>query len=463
MTGRVELDEVQGNVLHAYGGDFPHAEYVRFSVASAQGACALLRRWTRRVSFGRRPKGTKRPPHLNVALTFGGLRALGVPADVLAAFPKEFCEGAHARAASLGDRWPLDHAFDPGDLMLVVHAATASDLKGFVAELQAEVDGPGAPLVHVDTRAASLPASAREHFGFADGASQPAVEGVDTDPVGDGVYSAVVPRGGPLLRRIGSALEDLGVKPVTRRWRLVRTGEFVLGYENEDERLPAGPPAPLGPNGTFMVYREMPQHVSVFRDYVRQKADELGMDEEVLGAKIVGRFTDGTPIAVSRAPDPVIASSRERENHFLYAGDREGYRCPVGAHVRRTNPRDGLGGGADRTARHRIIRRGLPFGTAEDGGLVFVCFQSSIANGFEFIQREWINRGDGLGIGPDPDFLLQQASGKDGRPTGRMVLPGHRTAVLDPPEEPFVTVSGCAYLFVPSRRACEWLGRLHTD
>src|SRR3712207_7169357 len=41
--------------------------------------------------------------------------------------------------------------------------------------------------------------------------------------------------------------------------------------------------------------------------------------------------------------------------------DTFGYRCPVGSHMRRTNPRDAkvVGGGGHL---HRIIRRAMPYG-----------------------------------------------------------------------------------------------------
>jgi deferrochelatase/peroxidase EfeB len=292
-----------------------------------------------------------------------------------------------------------------------------------------------------------------EAFGFADGRSQPAIEGVDTHAVGDGVYANRAVAAGGLLRRLGAAAESAGLKRKPRGWRLIRAGEFLLGYENEDGVLPPAPPAPLGPNGTYMVYRELDQNKAAFDGYLEKTARAHGIGEKQLGAKIVGRWQDGTPVA--RVPDdPDVTVSHRRANDFRYEDDLDGFGCPLGAHVRRANPRDGLPGGAERTMRHRIIRRGMPY----EGGLAFICFSASIENGFEFIQREWINDGTVFGL-DGPDFLLQQRNG-DGRPHGRMVIPGYRTIILQPPDEPFVTVQGCDYLFVPSRRACAWLAGL---
>jgi Dyp-type peroxidase family len=263
------------------------------------------------------------------------------------------------------------------------------------------------------------------------------------------------------LRRVEELAEDLGVKPIRRRWRPVAAGEFVLGYENEDGRLPKGPPAPLGPNGTFMVYRELQQHVEAFGRYVKEHAARFDLPAELLRAKLVGRWRDGTPLVLSpTTSNTIIASSKRRANDFLYGNDRDGLACPLGAHARRANPRDALPGGAERTRRHRIIRRGMPYaGPGDETGLAFVCFSSSISDGFEFIQRSWCNSGEAFGLGRERDLLLQQ--GGPGELTG-MAIPMRDggTVVLPPPPRPFVTVRGCEYLFVPSRRTSAWLATL---
>ena len=73
--------------------------------------------------------------------------------------------------------------------------------------------------------------------------------------------------------------EDLFERYVVLKWRAIRAGEFVLGYENESGIHPEGPPAPLGPNGTFMVYRKLEQHVKRFRDHMESEAVRLGFDQ----------------------------------------------------------------------------------------------------------------------------------------------------------------------------------------
>ena len=141
----------------------------------------------------------------------------------------------------------------------------------------------------------------REHFGFADGCSQPAIEGVNTDPVGGGVYARVGPCWWRPLRSLELLLEDLGLKSIRKRWRLIRAGEFILGYENEDGTLPAGPPAPLGPNGTFMVYRPMSQDVGRFNDHVAARPSAWDSNRSFSGPK-------------SLAVGPTARRSRSRPN-----------------------------------------------------------------------------------------------------------------------------------------------------
>ncbi len=211
-------------------------------------------------------------------------------------------------------------------------------------------------------------------------------------------------------------------------------------------------PVALGRNGTYAVYRKLAQDVVAFRRFVRE---EGRADPDLLAAKMMGRWPSGAPLVLAgQADDPDLAADPRRNNDFDYVGDRLGYRCPRGAHVRRAHPRkDPL-----TERRHLLIRRGLPYGRAladgapEDGadrGLVGVFLNASIERQYEFVQRVWINspRFDDLQNDPDPitgpgggDFSWQ------GRPPRRLRgLPR------------FVTVRGGEYFFVPSITAMRFL------
>ncbi len=346
--------------------------------------------------------------------------------------------------------------------MISLHSRDPANGAAEWAKLQRRL-APSFKLVHSLVASFSPREGDRERFGFADGLSQPAIERVDIDAVGNGVYATHAPRAGGLRRRASLALEDLGLQALSREWRVIRTGEFLLGYENEDGDMPEGSDAPLGPNSTFMVYREIDQHVAAFNEYVTTHAKPLELSEEALRAKIVGRWRTGAS-ATQHHPDPDAASHPRRANDFLYSHDPNGFACPLGAHTRRANARDSLPGGAEEVMRHRIIRRGMPYAPGGDEtepqrqGLAFVCFSASIEAGFEFIQRNWINDGVAFGLDTQRDFLLQDWA-EDGSGTP-MVIPGYQSKVLAPPPRPFVNVRGCEYLFVPSRSACAWLAGL---
>ena len=133
-------------------------------------------------------------------------------------------------------------------------------------------------------------------------------------------------------------------------------------------------------------------------------------------------------------------------------------RCPLGAHIRRTNPRDAKGFFDGRLSnRHRIVRRGRAYGRplgagmeddGADRGLVFVCFQADIWRQFETIQSLWVDDGDPLGLGRDKDFLIGQPHGTD----GKMTIQGNPPFFLKP-QPRFVTTRGGEYLFQPSMSA----------
>ena len=280
-------------------------------------------------------------------------------------------------------------------------------------ELEAEAQGAGLRIA--SAQETDVREDEREPFGFMDGISQPAIR----DPA-----AGPWPRPG-----------DVPVAP----------GEFVLGYEDEGGVTPP-PPDLIGLNGSYMVVRKLEQDVDGFRKFVGDEARAGGVSEDWLAAKIIGRWRDGTPLVRSpdgpRAPD-APEPARGEQNDFTYAGDPDGFRCPIGAHIRRTNPRDSLDSKWRFTNRHRIIRRGMPYAASGHWGkpgLIFVCFQASIERQFEFVQSQWMGDGNALGLGSDPDFIAGPA-------TGKMTIQGAPPRFM--PMAKFVTTRGGGYFFVP--------------
>src|SRR5262249_50094032 len=146
------------------------------------------------------------------------------------------------------------------------------------------------------------------------------------------------------------------------------------------------------------------------RRYLRENATEK-MGEELLAAKLMGRWRSGAPLASSpMADDPALGTDPKRNNDFLYkADDAVGYKTPLGSHIRRMNPRDADISGVVRI--HRMIRRGtsygppLPEGVLEDDGqdrgLMFAFVGANLGRQFEFVQAEWMNDGAFFGGGAE--------------------------------------------------------------
>jgi Dyp-type peroxidase family len=411
--------DLQGNILCGYGRTFPHGLYLFFRIADPAAFRGWLgaQRFTTAESWGADPP----PSTLNIALTWTGLRAAGVPDGVLKTFPAEFRGGMEARADRLGDSGDSDPAHWDVRLKRLHGVITTVAQKRSVRdkrkrELKAEAQGAG--LEVTCAQETDVRRNEREPFGFADGISQPAIDD---------------PKAGPWHRP-----GEVRVKP----------GEFVLGYEDEGGVIPPAP-AQMGANGSYMVVRKLDQDPDAFWKFVGEEAGADGA--ELLAAKIVGRLPDGTPLIPSRRP-PDPRPARDGRNDFTYAGDPDGYRCPIGAHIRRANPRDSLDGKWRFANRHRVIRRGMPYWPdAEKPGLVFVCFQACIERQFEFVQSQWLGDGNAFGLGSDPDVIAGPANGK-------MTIQGVPPRFI--PMHRFITTRGGDYFFAPGNDALHQIAAL---
>lgn len=437
MSAAVDQQDLQGNILCGYG--FAHAHYVFAEVDQAGAGRELLAELasevTSAVSWG--SEKSAKPSHtLNVAVTAAGLRALGLPDELLARFAPEFVAGMAGRAGLLGDHGPADpQRWEDGlggptaHVLITINAHDGPVVDEQAARWRRRVSVSG--LSASTEIGAQLLAGGREHFGFADGFSQPAID----DPCA-----------GPTQGRGHGT-------PTRWGWSDLKPGEFVLGLPDEDGEVTADP---LGRNGSYMVLRKLAQDVGLFH---RSILDASGGDPtraDWLAAKLVGRWQDGTPLVLSpEGPDARISSRPEGLNEFRFGDDPDGVRCPLGAHIRRVNPRDSFGDGR-RSRRQRIVRRGMPYGPAPDDplvddgvdrGLVFVCYQASIARQFETVQSLWCNDGDAFGRGGECDALL---AGDD--PNGRMTIPGDPPVFVSP-QRRFVTCRGGEYLYVPGLTA----------
>jgi Dyp-type peroxidase family len=519
MTSTLELADIQGNILTAYGRlGFPKARYLLFHVGDAQTGRAFVGALHRKVTTALRWPSSRpgavsgknlltRPPvTVNVAFTFRGLLALGLPIRTLRGMPDDFIDGMAARASILGDdvldntpeHWdPVWQPDRPSVHVLVTLNAQADaegdpvpqlalvteEILNIAAGLTAAT--PGALVLLEGHRGASsrwqeLSALMKdkqpipfEHFGF-------------MDAIGDPIFSGQYPEGEEQGRAVGQgAVDGLG------HWRPLATGEFILGWADEAQEVAGSAmPPDFSRNGSFFCYRKLHQHIEPFAKWVDDTSQRLAsawgltrLDDarQTLMAKMAGRWVDGVPLIA--APDVAAwkqfnerfaQGTLQRERalvEFRYAGDPQGTRCPMTSHMRRMNTRDALDPrataepkermGSALNNRRRLLRRGLPYGSrdAQDGehGIVMLCHCASLSRQFEFVQQQWLNFGLDFNAGNDTCPLV--GNHPDG---ARFVIAtdpasGHSPFVAnDLPQ--FVSTRGGDYFFAPSMTALRMIG-----
>lgn len=458
---RLDLTELQGNILRGYRA--ARVRHVMLHVDDRRAA----RAWLAAVAVTTAEDWGPRKPStcLNVAMTAAGLRALGVPDRTLATFPHEFVDGMPARAVKLGDVGPSDPRHwmapfaDPAavHVMMTVHADDDAVLEAKVGDELAAA-GRGFRVV-ADLDGAKYDGET-VHFGYRDSIAQPRFEGIH-DPDEGPDHQPLAP---------------LGVA--------------LLGHPTAFEGVRFEVPRPdvLGHNGSFDAFRVLAQDVSGFHDFLERGAEQLerhpgaaalladgeahrwGSERaalrELVAAKLVGRWRTGVPL--ERSPDTAFPQPPIPESElddFGYSTDGDGARCPLGSHIRRSNPRDARI--VQRSTGHtrRIVRRGMPYGPpfdtddpsthGEERGLLgnFLC--ASLIAQFEALQYDWLN----LGI-QDPRITgtNDPLVGTNDEAFSRFSFPvGDDVVHLDGFPR-FVTTRGGAYFFLPSVPALRHLG-----
>jgi Dyp-type peroxidase family len=505
---KVDLTDVQSLIVRNHR-NLPHAYFLALvfpeqRVATTRKWLSELRDRVTRASMSNDEVG-RNGSALNVAFTASGLTKLGLDEDVMGSFPREIAEGMTTvhRRRLLGDEGPADPEkwrwggpkTCPVDAMLFLYASTEEvrdrrlfqEVKDFAgsAGIGLVTDPIQSMLIGLD----GPEPRRKEHFGFDDGLSQPYIRAFDSRPPCDLKAEDLTPVGEVLLG-YQDVYEQYPESPVVsddeaaRRAKLSSVPDVGLAAEEDEKRQRS-----LGHNGSYVVFRQLTQDVSQFWRTLDGYAEGNAEKRRYLAEKIVGRRMDGKPLGSlseqgrKRSGDAMEETLRrpygedphfERQGDVTYADDLPGSLCPVAAHVRRSNPRDGLGETEDvgRLARRRrLLRRGRPFGRpfdprfdpetmahkdpdGVDRGINFITFNTDIARQFEFVQQTWVNsmKFNGLYNEPDP-LVAPHPEQRDNAFTIR--TGGIRRRLLQLPT--FVTMVGGAYLFMPSLRALAYL------
>jgi Dyp-type peroxidase family len=371
-----------------------------------------------------RAGGEPGTPFVAIGLSAAGYARLGIDGAQLPTDPA-FRDGLRARR--LGDpspeRWEAAYREGIDAIVLI-----GSHCDGLTDATMREVRGTLGESVCVLTEETgntltNAQGDAIEHFGYIDGRSQPLF--IEEDLTYERETTDGTDRWSPLVSLAHLLVPDPGVADCDHAY------------------------------GSYLVYRKLEQNVRAFKQQEARLAGELGLTGELAertGALLVGRYEDGTPLALASEDgmgDPV-------PNDFTYDDDADGARCPLGAHIRRMNPRV-----ADPAKRTVLARRGQGYGVRTDDpadgdpaskpatgvGLLFMAVAAGIEQQFERLQRA-ANGEDG---GPF-DAVMGQRGSSQHEP--HVTLSAHwddaRARRQELAVAPVVTLLGGEYCFLPS-------------
>jgi deferrochelatase/peroxidase EfeB len=494
-----EFEDLQGLIRFGYG-KLTDTSFLLLNVINSTAA----KDWLKTAPISNAVK-LDEPPEtaLQIAFTSQGLRTLCLHETTIESFSDEFITGIsgdESRSRRLGDvdmnspeNWAWGgKANEIPHLLLLLYA-----LPGGIENWQKKVTGKSfTKAFKVLTTLPTQDIGPIEPFGFADGISQPVID---------------------WERKQSTNPHDR-----TRYSNLMAVGEVLLGYPNEYQQytarplidpeidklavvLPNAEDKPklkdFGRNGSYLVLRQLGQDVTGFWKFIDTAAGSMPEKREQLAAAMVGRNRDGKPLVPEVAEDIPGIPVDDRINHFNYDKDAGGNQCPIGAHIRRTNPRKGdlppgpndfiswfkkiLGFGLTRPDQdlvassrfHRLLRRGRAYGpklAPEDAikpdapkaerGLQFICLVGNIMRQFEFVQNAWVMSSKFAGLQQERDPLLGH---RKPLMSGEVTDQFHQQDTTGPMKKTchlpqFITVRGGAYFFMPGLRAIKYIAATQT-
>jgi deferrochelatase/peroxidase EfeB len=513
----ITFDDIQGLVCSGHG-QLTETCFMLLNIVEADAAKQWIDNTNRYVRSAAR--SDERPETaLQIAFSVQGLQALGLEDDIIKQFSDEFIVGMSGddnRSRRLGDvglnapgswQWgglpeQVPHILPeqmPHILLLLY--AKENGIKSWRKTVEGEGFSKAFQLLRqLPTQDITQDGKPIEPFGFRDGISQP---NIDWD-----------------------SQQSTNLHDRNRYSNLLAPGEVVLGYPNEyglyttrplidpendprADELPNALDEPglkdFGRNGTYLVLRQLRQDVPGFWRFLKKTTDskqdkpgQLTNKTKQLAEAMVGRKLDaeGTPL-MPRVSEKIPGISRT-DNNFNYDKDPKGTQCPIGAHIRRSNPRTGdmpagvtgiigriktilgFGQGPDddliaSTRFHRLLRRGRAYGPilapedaikadalVADRGLQFICLVANISRQFEFVQNAWSMSSKFSGVQHESDPLL---GNREPLMSGESTDQFHRPDPAGPTQKTcqlpqFVTVLGGGYFFMPGLRALKYISTL---
>lgn len=446
-------EEIQGNILAGFNKD--HQILLFLSITDTEKGKNWLAELLPKIattkqvadfndqfSAARRNRGGDDPENLNavwvnLSLTNNGIKKLSPAVVINSNKFQAFTQGAVQRAALIHDEdlsapgeWIIGKEEQNIHAILIIAADKPTDLQVEVDKMRELVLKHDLKIVF-EQHGNTLPSNraGHEHFGFKDGISQPGVIGFhEAEP------------GHPDKRKDHPGTDMLAA------------GEFIIGYPDRTKMIADAPG--WMKDGSFQVFRRLAQDVPGWWSQVTQGVHSLPSDdpmkEDLLAAKLVGRWRSGTPLAQAPVRDNRSIRNRQNDNDFEYTDDPDGHKTPRFAHIRKMYPR-----GESFDEDRRIIRRGIPFGKPfdpaagrghgvdADRGLLFIAYMQSIEAKFEFLQNSWANNPGFLQPNDGPDPVIGTA--KAPVTLKRENIPDH---TLD--FRRFVHTTGAVYSFAPS-------------
>jgi deferrochelatase/peroxidase EfeB len=473
------LADIQGLLLRGYRQTF--VRYFALSVADPKQARDFIANTVNGAEgipqITSAQPWRKKPQYcLNIGFTFRGLKNLGLAPEYLDALTNNidngvFASGSASRASTVGDvcgsdpkNWVIDD--QDFDVLLILFALTMDELESMsttLDELLAAGFKPTGERTRFDSQALE---DGKVYFGFKDGIAEPTIQDSPFPREPDGPQDEVDP------------------------------GAFIFGLATTPFFSSIVPPEPddLGKYGCFGAFRILRQDVEGFEAQIKELAPAFGakfgitdpqVQEAAIRAKMCGRWPNGAPLVKYPINGNEMPPNLppEQLNNFGY-GDDTGDGCPMGAHIRRTNPRDTktrLFNGSP-VSHHRVLRRAMAYQDPYDSnnrdtgerGLLGLFMGTSFLEQFEFVMQDWVNNQTGFGTEQapaDPLMGTNTTTDNNGKltcapfyetiPTKDNPHPTRKNPAYElTPMNSFVHTKGSAYCYFPGIPGIAYLGSL---